>query len=83
MGLCNSSDIFQEKMSELMADLEFCRAYIDYLLIISRGYFDQPLEHLEQALTQLSEAGLKINASKSAFCRAEYEYLGYCLTHKK
>jgi hypothetical protein len=26
MGLCNSPDIFQEKMSELMTGLEFARA---------------------------------------------------------
>jgi hypothetical protein len=32
MGLCNSPDIFQEKMSELMQGLEFARAYIDALL---------------------------------------------------
>ena len=35
MGLCISPDIFQEKMSELMAGLEFARAYLDNLLIIS------------------------------------------------
>jgi hypothetical protein len=33
MGLCNSPDIFQEKMSDLMQGLEFTRAYIDNLLI--------------------------------------------------
>ena len=32
MGLCNSPDIFQEKMSILMGDLEYVRAYIDDLL---------------------------------------------------
>eukprot|EP00957_Ditylum_brightwellii_P067686 5137636-Ditylum_brightwellii.AAC.1 len=31
MGLCNSPDIFQEKMNELFADLEEVKAYIDYL----------------------------------------------------
>ena len=29
MGLCNSPDIFQEKMIELMEGLEFVRAYLD------------------------------------------------------
>ena len=80
MGLCNSPDIFQEKMSELMAGLEFCRAYLDNLLIISKWDFDQHLENLEHALTRLSEAGLKINASKSHFCQSELEYLGYWIT---
>jgi len=32
MGLCNSADIFQEKMSELMDGLAFVRTYIDDLL---------------------------------------------------
>ena len=40
MSLCNSPDIFQEKMSELMAGLEFAQAYLDDLLIISRGTFN-------------------------------------------
>ena len=79
MGLCNSPDIFQEKMSELMAGLEFCRAYIDDLLVVSKGNFEQHLDHLEQSLTRLSEAGLKVNATKSHFCKTELEYLGYLI----
>jgi hypothetical protein len=51
MGLCNSPDIFQEKMSDLMQDLEFARAYIDDLLIISAGDFNQHLTHLEEVLS--------------------------------
>src|SRR5688500_14330316 len=77
MGLCNSPDIFQEKMSELMVGSKFARAYLDDLLIISKTDFN---EHLEHALNQLSEVGLKINASKCSFCQAELEYLGYWIT---
>src|SRR3954471_5935667 len=80
MGLCNSPDISQEKMGELMAGLDFARAYLDDLLIISRGTFVEHLEQLEQVLTRLAEAGLKINAFKSSLCRAELEYLGYWIT---
>ena len=80
MGLCNSPDIFQEKMSELMSDLEFARAYIDDLLTISRGSFDEHLGHLEQVLSRLAEAGLKVNASKSKIARTELDYLGYWIT---
>ena len=65
-----------------MAGLDFARAYLDDLLIISRGSFDEHLEQLEQALTRLAEAGLKINASKSSLCRGELEYLGYWITWK-
>ena len=80
MGLCNSPDIFQEKMSLLMSGLEFARAYLDDLLLITQGNFDQHLDQLEQALTRLSKAGLRINASKSSFCKTELEYLGYWIT---
>ena len=80
MGLCNSPNIFQEKMSELMVGLEFARAYLDDLLLITKGDFNEHLDQLEQALTRLSEAGLKINASKSSFCQTELEYLGYWIT---
>ena len=45
MGLCNSPDIFQEKMSELMAGLDFARAYIDDLLVVTQGNFTT---HLDQ-----------------------------------
>jgi hypothetical protein len=71
MGLCNAPDTFQEKMSELMMGLEFARAYIDDLLVITRGTHEEHLDHLDHVLTRLSEAGLKVNASKSLFCRSE------------
>ena len=82
MGLCNSPDIFQEKMGELMEGLEFARAYIDDLLVISRNSFDEHLEHLEAVLTRLAAAGLKVNASKSSFCKDELEYLGYLINRE-
>ena len=82
MGLCNSPDIFQEKMSELMVGLEFARAYIDDLLCLTRGSFDEHLDHLEQFLSRLLTAGLKVNVSKSKIARQEVEYLGYWITQK-
>src|SRR5687768_8411617 len=51
MGLCNSPDIFQEKMSELMSGLEFVRAYLDNLLLITKGNFNKHLVQLKEALT--------------------------------
>jgi hypothetical protein len=36
MGLCNSADIFQEKMSELLAGLDTVRVYLDDLLHVSK-----------------------------------------------
>ena len=82
MGLCNSPDIFQEKMSSLMRDLEYVRAYIDDLLVITKGSFQDHLDKLKVVLEKLRKAGLKVNAKKSFFAREELEYLGYWITRK-
>jgi hypothetical protein len=60
-----------------MSGQDFARAYLDNLLILSteKG-FDKHLNKLEQVLTRLQEAGLKINAVKSFFARTNLEYLG-------
>ena len=80
MGLCNSPDIFQEKMSELMQGLEFIRVYIDDLLCLTKGDYDDHLEKLDLVLQRIERAGLKVNAKKSFFAKEELEYLGYWIT---
>jgi transposase InsO family protein len=80
MGLCNSPDIFQEKMNTLMGDLEYVRAYIDDILCLTSGDFEDHLDKLDEVLQRLKDAGLKVNAKKSFFGRTELEYLGYWIT---
>jgi RNase H-like domain found in reverse transcriptase/Reverse transcriptase (RNA-dependent DNA polymerase)/Integrase zinc binding domain len=82
MGLCNSPDIFQENMSELMEGLQFVRTYIDDLLVVTNGSFSDHLEKLGEVLDRVETAGLKINAEKSFFCQQELEYLGYWITRE-
>ena len=80
MGLCNSPDIFQEKMSELMDGLAFVRTYIDDLLCLTKGTFSDHLEKVELVLQRLQKAGLKVNVTKSFFARSQLEHLGYWIT---
>ncbi len=82
MGLCNAPDIFQEKMNSLMEGLEFARAYLDDLLIISKQSFEEHLEHLERVLSRLNEAGLRVNMAKSKFCQTQLDYLGYTISRE-
>ena len=82
MGLSNAPDIFQEKMNSLMEGLEFARAYIDDVLVISKQSFEEHLENLEQVLTCLAETGLKVNITKCKFCQTELEYLGYTINRE-
>ena len=80
MGVAGSPDIFQSKMSELMATLEFVKTYLDDLLCITRGDLDDHLDKLKLVLQRLQDANLKVNARKSNFCAIETEYLGYILS---
>ena len=80
MGISGAPDFFQEKMTDLMRALEYVRTYIDDLLIITKGTFDDHLSKLQVVLGRLQNAGLRINATKSSFALHEIEYLGYILT---
>jgi hypothetical protein len=82
MEYAGSADIFQAEMMNLMEALEYVRAYIDSLLVITRGTLEDNLEKLREVLRKLCEAGLKLNAAKSFFCTHEIEYLGYILTRE-
>ena len=48
MGLSNSPDIFQEKMSSLMCNLEYVQTYIDDLLCITKDSWSDHLEKLDE-----------------------------------
>ena len=62
MAKCNSPDIFHEKINELFNDLEYVRAYIDDLLIISNGNYEDHLKKVQIVLNKLKAVGFKINA---------------------
>jgi hypothetical protein len=80
MGFAGLADIFQAEMGNLMATLEYVRAYIDDLLVITKDSLNDHIDKLKQVFIRLRDAGLKINATKSVFCVQETEYLGYILT---
>jgi len=80
MGYAGSADIFHAEMINLMEALEYVRAYIDDLLVITRETLEDHLEKLGEVIRRLREAGLKVNAAKSFFCTHEIEYRGYILT---
>ena len=83
MGIKNSPDIFQQKISDLMEGLEdFIRAYLDDILIITKGSYEDHLEKLAEVLKRLQKAGLQVNLPKSKIAVQELEYLGYWLTPK-
>ncbi len=48
MGFARLADIFQAEMGNLMATLEYVRAYIDNLLVITKSSCDDHLDKQEQ-----------------------------------
>ena len=67
LGLCNSLDVFQEKMNELFPGFNYIIVYIDNLLIISKTMYDDHLDKIDSVLYKLGETGLKVNAATSFF----------------
>ena len=67
MGLCNSPDIFKEKMNKFCAGFNYIPAYIDDLLVITKGSFEEHLKHLDTVLGNIETEDLKINATKLYF----------------
>ena len=53
MGSANSPDIFQHKMNGLFHGFEFICAYIDKLLILTKGYWTEHVQYLELTLNKL------------------------------
>ena len=53
MGVTNSPENFQQKLNDLFHGFEFIRAYIDYLLILSKGDWTDHVQKLELPLDKL------------------------------
>ena len=80
MGVSCSPDIFQAKIYELLGDIEGTKAYIDDILVIKKGNYDEHLVQLDEVFRRCQRANIKINAGKCRFGLKEIDYLGYIIT---
>ena len=80
MGVANSPEIFQHKMNDLFHGLNFIRAEIEDLLILTKGYCTDHVNNLELTLNKLKGKGLKYNIETSFFGQTEMEYLSFWVT---
>ena len=80
MGVSVAPDIYQEKVCQLFEELETVRAFMDDLLVVSHGIYDEHLKDLEAVFKKLEEAGLKCKLDKCFFAQPEMEYLSYIIT---
>ena len=82
MGVCIGPDIFQEKMSSLMDDLEFFRVYLEDFLVVTSGSFEDHLAKVEEVVKRLHSGGLKCEIDNWKFELQKVEYLGYIITRE-
>ena len=76
MGVCNSTNIFQENISELFKGFDLVREYIDGVLLITKNDFNGHLNVLEKSLQRFTEEVFRLNTEKLFFGRIETKYIG-------
>ena len=64
-------------MNKIFRGFEFIRAYINGILIITKGDWSDHLNKLEQSLKNIKDNGLKCNIEKSLFGRRPEYYKSF------
>jgi RNase H-like domain found in reverse transcriptase/Integrase zinc binding domain/Reverse transcriptase (RNA-dependent DNA polymerase) len=80
MGVSASPDIYQERMSALFHDQPNVLVYLDDILLLTAGSFQDHMQLLKTVLDTLRRSNLQVHADKSSFCALEADYLGFVLT---
>jgi transposase InsO family protein len=80
LGYKGSPDIFQQMMNDIFGDLPFVMIYIDDLLVLTKGTFEDHLTALSMVLQRARKHQCQINPSKTKFFAQEFKYLGFILS---
>ena len=80
VGVCNSLDIFQDKINKMFREIELIRAYIGEILVITKFYWSDPLDKLELVIKKLRAKRLGCNIENSYFGQTKMKYLGFRVT---
>ena len=66
----------------LFADLTHVLVYLDEIIIIGVGSYEEHIAQVEVALARLLEKGFQVNPLKSFWAKFEVEYLGFLITRE-
>ena len=69
-------------MLRVLGNLDWCHLYIDNIIIMSNGSYQEHLLKVEQALHRLKKTGFHANVQKCTFDLNCVEYLGYKISQK-
>ena len=79
-GVCVESNVFQQALGCVFQDLPHVLVYINDIIVIRSETFSEHMEQVNEALQQLVDMGLQINAIKLTWVQVEVNYLGFVLT---
>lgn len=73
--------IFQRTMMNLLVHLSFVLVYVDDIIIFSKNPYEHA-EHINEVLTLLNDANLRIKESKCAFAQSTLRILGHVVSEQ-
>ena len=82
MGVCIATDVFQQSLSEILAPVANVYVFIDDILIIGKGSWQEHLDQIDKVLKILYDFGMQVNPLKSFWAQSEVDYLGYIISRK-
>ena len=79
-GLMTAPATYQRLMELALSGLQWslCLIYLDDVIVFSAD-FDEQVDHLDQVLTHIGAAGLKLKPSKCVFFATKVSFLGHNL----
>ena len=75
MGVWIAPDIFQERMDDLVENLESVRVYLDDFLIVASGSLEEYLSKVKEVTKWLHLSDLKFKIDRWKFAVSKVEYL--------
>ena len=78
-GISSAPSIFQRIMDTLLQGIDGVSVYIDDILVTGKTT-QEHLEHLEEVLKRLENAGMQLKKSKCAYLLPSVEYQGHDIT---
>ena len=80
MGVSVGPDIAQQRMEDILRDIDDIEIYIDDIAVFSNGSYEDHVAKLERVLTRLQTKGFTIQPAKCEWCVQETDFLGHWLT---
>lgn len=82
-GLCNAGASFQRLLESVLSSCQWrtCLIYIDDIIIFSET-FEEHQQRLQEVLSKISEAGLKISPKKCKLFQKKVKFLGHVVSEE-